>query len=41
MCVHTSNWPYEYSPLTLCPWQQTHQNPWCNSWHLRHNCTRC
>jgi hypothetical protein len=34
MCVHTSHQLYGYPPLTLCSWQQTHWNPWCNSQHL-------
>jgi hypothetical protein len=33
-CVHTSHRLYGYPPLTLCSWQQTHWNPWCNSQHL-------
>jgi hypothetical protein len=41
MCVHTSHRPYGYPPLTLCSWQRTHWNPWCNSQHLCHHSTRC
>jgi len=41
MCVHTSHWPYEYPPPTLCSWQRMHWNLWCNSWHLCHHCKRC
>jgi hypothetical protein len=41
MCLHTSHWPYGYPPFTLCSWQWTHWNPWCNSWHLCHHCMRC
>jgi len=31
MHVHKSHQPYGYPPFTLCSWQQTHKNPWCNS----------
>jgi hypothetical protein len=41
MCVHTSHWPYEYPPPTLCSWQRMHWNLWCNSWHLCRHCKRC
>jgi len=41
MHVHTSQWPYGYPPLTLCSWQWTHKNPWCNLWHLYCHCARC
>ncbi len=40
-CVHTSHQPYGYPPFTLCSWQRTHWNPWCNSWHLCCHCTEC
>jgi hypothetical protein len=41
MCVHTSHRPYGYPPLTLCSWQQTHWNPWCNVLHFCCHCARC
>jgi hypothetical protein len=41
MCVHTSHWPYGYSSLTLCSWQWTHWNPWCNSQHLSCHYMKC
>jgi len=41
MCAHTSHRPYGYSPLTLCSWQQTHWNPWCNEHHFCCHCIRC
>jgi hypothetical protein len=34
MCVYTSHQPYRYPSFTLCSWQQTHWNLWCNSQHL-------
>ncbi len=34
MCVNTSHQPYGYPLFTLCSWQQTHWNPWCNSRHF-------
>ncbi len=37
MCVNTSHQPYGYPLFTLCSWQQTHWNPWCNSRHLCHH----
>jgi hypothetical protein len=38
MCLHTSHRPYGYPLLTLCSWQRTHLNPWCN---LRHHYRHC
>jgi len=40
-CVHTSHRPYGYPPFTLCSWQWTHWNPWCNLQHLCRHCVKC
>jgi hypothetical protein len=39
--VHTSHWPYGYSPFTLCSWQWGHKNPWCSLCHLCCHHARC
>ncbi len=39
--VHTSHRSYGYSPLTLCSWQQTQNNSWCNLWHLCWHHVKC
>jgi len=41
MRVHTSPWPYGYTPLTLFSWQWMHMNPWCTLRHLCYHCARC
>jgi hypothetical protein len=41
MCVHTSHWPYGYPFFMLRSWQGMYWNPWCNSRHLCHHCTKC
>jgi hypothetical protein len=41
MCMHTSHQPYGYPPLTLCSWQWTHWNPWCNLQHFWCHWAKC
>jgi len=40
LCMHTSNWPFGYSPFTLCSQQWMHGDPWCNSQHFCCNYAR-